>query len=124
MKAISGDRPDFWAYLDRLVSESVLVIDRPKGSAHPRFPSLFYPLDYGCLANTTAVDGGGVDVWVGALGKDAGPPQAVICTVDLFKRDTEIKILLGCTEDDIETILAFHDTHLQQALLVRREKHA
>ena len=28
---------DFWNALDALVNTSVIVIDRPKGSAHPRF---------------------------------------------------------------------------------------
>ena len=29
----------FWEALDRLVSASTIVIDRPKGSAHPRYPA-------------------------------------------------------------------------------------
>jgi inorganic pyrophosphatase len=39
----------FWRSLDSLVSESRLVIDRPCGTPHPRYPDFMYPLDYGYL---------------------------------------------------------------------------
>jgi len=29
------------------VLESEIVIDRPKGSHHPRYPEIVYPVDYG-----------------------------------------------------------------------------
>ena len=57
---------DFWDYLDKLVATRVLIIDRPKNTAHPRYPDLVYPLDYGYLEGTTTVDGGGVDIWIGS----------------------------------------------------------
>ena len=49
-------RPDFWSHLDRLVESCGLVIDRPKGTAHPRYPDLIYPVDYGYLDGTTAME--------------------------------------------------------------------
>ena len=54
--------PDFWRALDALVAGSEIVIDRPRGSAHPRYPDVIYPLDYGYLAGTRAADGDGIDV--------------------------------------------------------------
>ena len=44
----------------------------------------------------------------------------VIMTVDLHKQDTVIKILLGCTGEEIRTILDFHNTKSMRAFLVRR----
>jgi hypothetical protein len=58
---------DFWDFLERLVASSRPVVDRPKGSRHPRYPALVYPLDYGYLEGTQAMDGGGVDFWRGSL---------------------------------------------------------
>lgn len=52
----------FWQALDRLVAECETVIDRPKGTAHPRWPEFVYPLDYGYLRGTSSMDGGGIDV--------------------------------------------------------------
>ena len=53
---------NFWHCLDQLVSSSRVTIDRPKGSIHPRFEDIVYPLDYGFLEETTASDGAGIDV--------------------------------------------------------------
>jgi len=52
---------NFWAALDKLVSESKVIIDRPKGSRHPKYPNCIYPLDYGYLDNTSSMDGNGID---------------------------------------------------------------
>jgi inorganic pyrophosphatase len=116
----SASSPNFWNYLDQLVDSHPLVIDRPRGSHHPRFPEIVYPLDYGFLEGTTSGDGGGIDVWLGASGSRY--LSAVILTVDLHKRDAEIKLLLGCTEQEIQTILDFHNADDMRATLIRRPK--
>lgn len=108
---------DFWSKLDKLVATSSLKIDRPRGSTHPRYPSFFYPLDYGYLENTLACDGGGIDVWVGSLSQRR--ITGVICTVDLEKRDAEVKILLGCTPQEAREILATHNSGPQSAIWVK-----
>ena len=96
----------FWAALDRLVEESEIVIDRPKGTAHPKFPDFIYKVDYGYLKNTSSMDGGGIDVWVGT---------------DLLKRDSEIKILIGCTKEEEEIVFETHNgTEFMKGVLVRR----
>jgi inorganic pyrophosphatase len=110
--------PSFWEHLEKLVASSPLKIDRPKGTRHPRYPEMIYPLDYGYLEGTLAADRGGIDVWLGSSGSHA--ISGVIVTVDLHKRDTEIKLFLGCAEDENQTILAFHNTSAMQAILVSR----
>lgn len=109
---------DFWRRLDELVARCDLTIDRPRGSAHPRYPSFSYPLDYGYLEDSRSADGDGVDVWIGSLHEKT--VSAVICTVDLAERDAEIKILLGCTSEEARGILAEHNTGSQSAILVER----
>ena len=114
------DASAFWASLDRLVSESTITIDRPQGTTHPRYPTLVYPLDYGYLSGTKAKDGNEVDVWRGSLPSPA--VTAVVCTVDLLKRDTEVKLLLGCTAQEAAIILATHSSGPQSAVLVERPR--
>ena len=110
----------FWTALDMLVAVSEIIIDRAKGSAHPRYPNFIYPLDYGYLKNTTAMDGGGIDVWCGS--DAAGKIDAVMCIVDLVKRDTEIKILIGCTEEQKILVYKTHnETEFMKGVLIRRE---
>jgi inorganic pyrophosphatase len=109
----------FWTYLDELIRSTEVIIDRPRGSAHPRYPELVYPLDYGYLKGTTGGDGHDIDLWRGT----AIDPKldAIVCTVDLSKRDAEIKLLLGCTDEEKAIILGFHnDDRYQSAILVER----
>ena len=110
----------FWETLDRLIAENKLVLDRPKGSHHPRYPEVVYPLDYGYIDGTTASDGDGIDVWCGSLPERA--LTAVLLTVDMHKRDTELKLMLGCTEDEIQIALDFLNKGSMRAILVRRPK--
>ena len=109
---------EFWERLEDLVANSRVVIDRPKGTAHPRYPEFIYPLDYGYLEGTQAMDGGGVDVWRGSLPK--ARVTAIVCSVDSVKRDTEVKILLGCTPEEADTICRTHNGRFQSALLIPR----
>ena len=98
----------YWETLEKLVANSRIVIDRPKGTHHPRFPEMIYPLDYGFLEDTTGNDGAEADVWRGSLADSA--ITGIVCTVDIMKRDAEMKILLGCTPDEIDIIHAFYNT--------------
>ena len=95
------------------------MIDRPKGSAHPHNPELIYPLDYGYLTDTRSGDGHGVDVWIGSLKRRV--ITGVICTVDAGKRDTEVKILLGCSRAEQRQIASIHNRGDQAGVLIRAE---
>jgi inorganic pyrophosphatase len=109
---------DFWQKLDQLVAGSPVKVDRPKGTPHPRYSSFVYPFDYGYLEHTRSGDGGGIDVWIGGLPeKDV---TAIICTVDLEKRDAEMKVLLGCTAQEAQAILNVHNRGSQAGLLIER----
>jgi coenzyme F420-0:L-glutamate ligase / coenzyme F420-1:gamma-L-glutamate ligase len=126
LPADQSSRGAFWGHLERLVQACTLVIDRPKGSAHPRYPDLIYPLDYGYLQNSWAMDGDGVDGWIGSL-----PDRrlgSILITVDLLKQDVEIKLLLGCTPAEEQIVLDFHHTapspaeHSMRTWLLRRNE--
>jgi inorganic pyrophosphatase len=97
---------NFWQSLQGLISDDKVVIDRPRGAPHPRYPELIYPLDYGYIDGTTGGDGDGIDIWIGSLG--GWLLTGILCTFDTVKRDAEIKLLAGCTEQDIENIHHFY----------------
>ena len=113
--------PEFWRHLEELIAACEIVIDRPRGSRHPRHPDIVYPLDYGYLANTTSPDGEGIDVWLGS-GEDR-TLRAVLMSVDLEKRDSEIKLLLGLSDGETAAIHAFYNDYPgMKALLITREE--
>jgi len=89
-----------------LAGTGSVIVDRPKGNAHPRHPDMIYPLDYGYIENTSAADGGGIDAWLGSMEQKI--LTGILCTFDKLKRDAEIKLLIGCTRADVETILGFN----------------
>ena len=96
----------FWNALDDLIANSEIIIDRPKGMTHPKYPDFIYRVDYGYLKDTSSMDGAGIDVWVGSGEKQV---DAIMCTVDLIKKDSEIKILIGCTEEEKAIICKTHN---------------
>ena len=118
-KQLKKTEDSFWSEVDTIVRESEIVIDRPKGSHHPRFTEIVYPVDYGYLKNTTSMDGGGIDVY---RGSDAsGKIDAILCTIDLRKKDSEIKILIGRTRDEKKQILELHNRNeYMKGLLIER----
>jgi inorganic pyrophosphatase len=111
---------EFWQAIDKLVAESEIVVDRVKGSYHPRHSNVVYQVDYGYLKGTSSMDGDGIDVWKGT--KENPTVDAVICTVDLVKKDSEVKLLFGCTEGEKNIIYKFHnDSCYMKGILIERE---
>lgn len=102
------NRDDFWQALDALLPQSQLVIDRPRGFRHPRFTDFVYPLDYGYLDGTLSADGEGLDVWLGVAAEGKSLVDCCVCgviaSVDLDKRDAELKLLLNCSEEEMRAI--------------------
>lgn len=109
---------DFWKLIDEMVAKHNIIIDRPKGSKHPKWDWV-YECDYGYLDGTSSHDGEGIDVWVGSSPKPYA--DAVICIVDTIGNDSEIKILIGCTDEELEYIYNIHNKFdTMKGILIRR----
>ena len=118
---MSQKNPSFWHLLDQLCATSYIVVDRPKGTTHPRYPKYTYPLDYGYLKNTMSSDGSGIDLWLGTA--KTKHVTAVITSIDLEKRDSEIKLLYACTDAEIAMIFEQHNaTNMMKGILNIRPK--
>lgn len=107
---------DFWEKLQTLVNENSVKIDRPAGSVHPRYNEIVYPLDYGYLEGTTSGDGAEIDVWVGS--ENSTEVTGIAVTVDTLKKDSEIKLLLGCNEKDKEKIACIINNAYMNAIFI------
>ena len=109
----------FWNLLDRLVDEHHIVIDRPSGTLHPQYLDYIYPLDYGYLEGTVSSDCKGIDIWVGTDNNKC--VTAIIASIDILKSDSEIKILYGCSNDEVDLIFLQHNRNdNMKGLLVKR----
>ncbi|MBI4202487.1 MAG: inorganic diphosphatase [Chloroflexi bacterium] len=72
-----------------------IVIDRPLGTAHPRYPDMVYPINYGYLPGTLAPDGHPLDVYV--LGYDQPLERCSAQVIAMIRRkdDVEDKIVVA-----------------------------
>lgn len=108
----------FWEQMDDLVASWPIIIDRAQGTPHPRFASFIMPLDYGYLEGTSAADGGGIDCWCGSLPRTH--VSGVMVSIDMAKRDTEIKLMIGCTHDEMISAWETFRNEPQGSLLIER----
>ena|SRR5215211_5927313 len=90
----------------------VIAIDRPKASRPPGFGDVIYALAR-CVENRNSRKGDGIDVSPRSFNSVMGLQAieiltGILCTFDTLKHDAEIKLLIGCTEEDIQVIRDFH----------------
>lgn len=104
----------FWQKIDSLVLSTNVIISQEKGSHHPKYLNMIYPVKYGYLEDTDAIK-----VFRGSLKKST--PDAIMVVGDILKRDLEVKLLWGCTpEEEIEILRFINQTDYQKGILVRR----
>jgi inorganic pyrophosphatase len=106
-----------WVRWETAIREHGIVIERPRGSRHPRYPDSVYPLDYGYVPHTIGGDGAEVDVFVGMVPTGL---RAILLTHDALKGDQEIKLLWNMSEIEIATAHAFVNEGSQRGYIVRR----
>ena len=118
----TASEAEFWRAMERLIADSEIVIERARGTRHPEHPQIVYPLDYGCLKGTSSSDGEEIDLFLGS--ESSRRLNGAFVTVDLEKRDCEIKLLIGCTDDEICTVDHFFNDYasMKGLLLLRKEE--
>ncbi|MBR2685910.1 MAG: Inorganic pyrophosphatase [Erysipelotrichaceae bacterium] len=108
----------FWQKIDTMFFSNRLIITREKNDHHPLYPNLVYPTQYGYLDDTYPEDPG-ICVFRGSL--DVTHVEAMVIAADLLKKDLEVKLLVGCTEEEEKQILHFlNQTDFQKGVLIRR----
>lgn len=106
-----------WNAWEALIRANGTVIERPRGSAHPRYPDSIYPLDYGYIPRTIGGDGAESDIWVGSA--DCGLAGAIL-TVDRRKGDREYKLLYNTSPEEMLLALRSHNEGAMTGYLIRR----
>lgn len=113
-----------WRGWERLIEAHGYEIERPYRSAHPAFPEIIYPIDYGFIRETTSGDGDEVDLFVGTA---AAGLVGLIATVDHRRGDREMKLLYRCTPEEVYLVngfINFDRTLMEGTLVLRRPMHA
>lgn len=76
-------------------------------------------MDYGYLNRTTSSDDEAIDVFIGS--NAVKKLTAVIITVDIMKKDSEIKLLLGCSKEEKTALDFCNQTDNMQGIHVSRK---
>jgi inorganic pyrophosphatase len=109
----------FWQKLDSIYFSSSIVITQPQGSMHSTFANLIYPVDYGYLNDTLSQDLLGIAIYKGK--GSAYSVEAILVAADILKKDIEVKLLVGCSQEEVDKILRFvNQTEYQKTIIVRR----
>ncbi len=109
----------FWQKIDTLYFSNRLVIAREKGSTHPKYHNLVYPVDYGYLEDTQNKESDGVPVYKGSMSDFM--VTTLVVAADILKKEIDVKLLVGCSPQEEEDILRFlNQTDFQKSVLVRR----
>lgn len=72
-----------------------ILIDRPLGSAHPKYKSLIYPINYGFIPNVWSEDGEELDVYLLGVDKPKKEFTGKIIGIVYRKDDVEDKLVMA-----------------------------
>jgi inorganic pyrophosphatase len=106
--------------LGRIVT---VIVDRPLGSAHPKYPSLIYPVNYGYVPDVIAPDGEEQDVYILGVDTPIDIFTGKIIAVIRRKNDVEDKWVVapeGMTfsQEKIEELTRFQERHFDSEVII------
>lgn len=108
----------FWQKIDSLVLSGDFVTLANKGDVHPDYPALIYPLRYGYLQYLNSEDMPSYRVYKGEHGSSA---EALVVCADILSKSIDVKILIGCDEQEEEDILRFlNQSEFQKTVVLHR----
>jgi hypothetical protein len=112
-----------WAAWEVLIEKRGLTIDRPAHTAHPDYPAVVYPLDYGYIPGTKGGDGEAVDCFRGTGNTGL---VALLLTTNHRTGMRQGKWIYNCTPPEIYTAHGFINYApqlLEGRLVMRRPMH-
>ena len=107
-----------------MIGETVTVtVDRPLGSAHPDYPDMIYPVNYGYVAGIMAPDGEEQDAYILGVSQPVEQFTGKIIAVVRRADDVEEKWVV-CPPDQIFTkqeiaeLIRFQEQYFQSEILM------
>lgn len=109
-----------YSYFGKVVN---LVIDRPIGSAHPKYEDFVYPLNYGFIPDVYGGDGEELDVYLMGLDVPVKEYKAKIVAIVHRYNDVEDKLVAApedmyYTKSEIEDAVRFQEQYFESEVEV------
>lgn len=100
-----------------------VVVDRPLGSVHPRFPSLRYPVNYGYVPGVFSGDGEEQDAYLIGVTRPVEAFTGRIVAVVRRENDVEDKWVVApegadFSYADIETAVRFQERYFRYEIIM------
>ena len=120
-----GSRPeaDHWLIKTFIIGSTVKgTVDRPLGSAHPEYPDMIYPVNYGYAYGIMAGDGEEQDVYVLGVDKPVGTFEGRVIAVYHRFKDAEDKWIVTTdgsdySDDEILETIRFQEQYFEGELV-------
>lgn len=110
----------FWQKLDTLVMSNVIEIEKKAGESHDELKSLIYPVDLGQISDTLGIGNHTLEIYRGKKLSGKGI-QAIAVSCNILDKTVEVKLIVDCDEEEIQSIITFlNSMDFQKALLIRR----
>lgn len=106
------------SYLGQTVT---VTMDRPLGSAHPKYPERIYPVNYGYIAGTISGDGEELDAYVLGVSEPLASFEGIVCAIIHRADDDDDKLVvtppqLMLTDTDIRVATHFQEQYFQSEI--------
>ena len=121
MKAITSTQwiiaPSIHQQKTDMIGKIVTVkIDRPLGSAHPEYPDMIYPVNYGYVEGIIAPDGEEQDAYILGVDVPVSSLEGRIIAIIHRKNDVEDKWVVApdnasFTKEEINTLTYFQEKY-------------
>lgn len=109
----------FWQKIDSLLLSLEYQKVVNKNSSHPHYQSLVFPVEYGHLCDGNDKFKKVCGAFMGSLKENSCDSLIVCC--DLLLTQIDVKLLIGCTDDEKKSCLTFmNDITFQKAILIER----
>jgi inorganic pyrophosphatase len=109
----------FWQKVDSLYLSGSRRLIKKKGEQHDTYKNLVYPLDYARIEDMKSVSDHGVAVYLGSDNRNK--VSGLIVAADILEKELDVKVLAGCTDEEIEDVLRYlNQTEFQKTILIKR----
>ena len=102
----------------KIGSQVTVTIDRPLGSAHPKYPDMVYPVNYGYVKGVMAADGEEQDAYVIGVEEPVKEFTGILIAIVHRRDDVEDKWVVApvgrsFTKEEIARQVAFQERYFQ-----------
>ncbi len=101
-----------------------ILIDRPLGSVHPKYPNLVYPINYGYIPGVFGGDGEELDVYL--LGVYTTVKEYTARIIGIVHRDNDVEDKLIAapegmqfTKEEIEQAVHFQEQYFESEVYLK-----